>query len=102
MDSGEYGIPGVTVALIKDSNNNGVWDTGEPILATTVTNASGVYTFSGLPVTDGTGTDDYLVWVNDTDNVLGGADGTYDKDGAQNNGNPAIASRSTASAGSRT
>ena len=29
------GIPGVTVALIKDVNGDGAWDAGEPIIATT-------------------------------------------------------------------
>ncbi|MEA3336028.1 MAG: SdrD B-like domain-containing protein [Chloroflexota bacterium] len=78
-DSNEYGIPGVTVALIKDSNGNGEWDAGEPIVATDTTDAKGQYLFQGLPVT--IGTDDYLVWVNDTDNVLGWFKPTYDADG---------------------
>ena len=68
QDAGEPGIPGVTVALIKDSNGNGAWDAGEPIIGATTTVANGIYQFSGLP--DGK----YLVWVNDTDNVLGGQD----------------------------
>ena len=42
-------IAGVTVALIRDLNGNGVWDAGEPIIATTVTDASGNYAFPGLP-----------------------------------------------------
>ena len=37
-----------------------------------------MYLFTGLPVADGTGTDDYLVWVNDTDHVLGELTATYD------------------------
>lgn len=88
QNAGENGIPGVTVALIKDLNGNGVWDLGEPIIATDITDESGVYGFSGLPVTDGGGTDDYLVWVNDTANVLNELDPTYDvRDGASQ-GNP--------------
>ena len=65
------GIAGVTVALIQDLNGNGVWDAGEPIIATTMTDVTGKYAFPGLPVRRH-GYDDYLVWVNDTDNVLGG------------------------------
>ena len=71
-DTNEKGIPGVTVALIKDTNGDGAWDVGEPIIATTTTVANGDYLFTGLP--DGS----YLVWVNDTDNVLAGKTQTYD------------------------
>ena len=74
-DTNEYGIPGATVALIRDTNNNGIWNTGEPIIATDITDAGGMYLFTGLP--DGS----YLVWVNDTDNVLGAMTPTYDSDG---------------------
>ncbi len=62
---GEYGIPGVTVALIEDTNGDGDWQPGEPIIGSDTTDAGGTYLFEGLP--DG----DYIVWVNDTDNVLG-------------------------------
>ncbi len=79
--SGEQGIAGVSVALIQDLNGNGVWDSGEPIIATTFSGAHGVYEFTGVPVTDGVGTDDYLVWVNDTNNVLDSLAPTYDSDG---------------------
>jgi uncharacterized repeat protein (TIGR01451 family) len=82
QDAGEPVIPGVTVALVRDLNGNGVWNAGEPIIATTLTNSSGQYQFSGVPVTDGTGTDDYLVWVNDTSNVLNELSAVYDSDGA--------------------
>ncbi|MCB9139634.1 MAG: carboxypeptidase regulatory-like domain-containing protein [Caldilineaceae bacterium] len=74
-DMTDYGIPGVTVALIEDSNDNGIWDAGEPIIATDTTDANGQYLFEGLP--DGK----YLVWVNDTDNVLDGLNQSYDSDG---------------------
>ncbi|MDR7545584.1 MAG: SdrD B-like domain-containing protein, partial [Armatimonadota bacterium] len=80
-DSAETGIPGVTVALIQDRNANGQWDAGEPIIGTATTDAAGQYLFPCLPIADGVGTDDYLVWVNDTDNVLGGKRPTYDRDG---------------------
>jgi hypothetical protein len=75
QDDNEKGIPGVTVALIKDLNNDGVWDAGEPIIATDITDANGDYLFTGLP--DGS----YLVWVNDSNNVLRGKVPTYDHNG---------------------
>lgn len=77
-DASEPGIAGVTVSLIKDLDGDGVWDIGEPIIATDITDENGIYGFTGLPITDGTGTDDYIVWVNDTRNVLGELSPTYD------------------------
>ena len=65
-DVGESGIAGVTLALFEDSDGDGVQDPTEPILGTTVTDASGHYTFYG--VTSG----DYLVIVTDESNVLEG------------------------------
>ena len=94
-DNTEFGIAGVTVALIRDLNANGEWDAGEPIIATTHTSDGtedvdddgsvdylGYYNFRGLPVTNGVGTDDYIVWVNDTNHVLDGLRPTYDFNGA--------------------
>ena len=74
----ETTIAGVSVALIKDSNGNGTWDTGELIIATTVTDAAGNYSFTGL-TTGSSG--DYLVWVNDTGNVLTDLKEMYDSNG---------------------
>lgn len=80
-DANEPGIEGVTVVLIKDENGNGTWDEGEPIIATDVTDEDGMYLFEDLP----TGNDaDYIVWVNDAENVLDGLQPTGDDDG----GNP--------------
>ncbi len=76
---GEYGIPGVTVALIHDTNGNGVIDAGEPIIGTDTTDANGVYGFDGLP--DGK----YIVLVNDTDHVLGELTQSGDPDGVLDN-----------------
>ena len=73
-DSTDYGIAGVTVALIKDTNGNGLYDPGEPIIATDVTDANGQYLFAGLP--DGK----YIVQVTDTNNVLAGLKPTWDQD----------------------
>ncbi len=76
QDGGEYGIPGVTVSLIKDVGTIGVYEPGiDLIIATDITDANGQYLFNGLPAT---GVEDYLVWVNDTDNVLGSLVPTYD------------------------
>lgn len=82
QDGSELGIPNVTVALVKDTNGSGTWEVGEPIIGTDRTDASGIYQFTGLPTTDGAGTDDYLVMVNDTENVLAFYNWTFDKDGA--------------------
>jgi uncharacterized repeat protein (TIGR01451 family) len=81
LDAGEPGLAGVTVALIRDLDSDGVWDTGEPIIASDVTDTNGQYLFTGLPVTDGIGSDDYIVWVNDTENVLFELFPSYDSNG---------------------
>ena len=78
QNTGENGIPGVTVALVQDTNGNGLWDAGEPIIATDTTDDNGEYFFEGLPLDDGDGDADYIVWVNDTDNVLDSLIQTYD------------------------
>jgi uncharacterized repeat protein (TIGR01451 family) len=67
--SGEYGIPGVTVVLLR----NGV------IIASTITDANGWYLFTGLPA----GT--YTVWVNDSAHVLANLVPTADPDGGFDN-----------------
>ncbi len=69
FDVGDGPLAGVSVDLIRDSNFNGLWDTGEPIIATTTTtNAldgfNGNYQFTGLP------SGNYLVHVSDTNAVL--------------------------------
>ncbi len=84
-DPSEYGIPGVTVALIRDGNGDGLWQPAdEPIIATTTTDANGQYLFDDLPYGD------YLVWVNDTNNVLHDLAQTYDADGL---GTPNLSAR---------
>ena len=93
QDAGEPGIAGVTVSLIEDSNGNGVWDAGEPIIGTDTTDGSGAYLFEGLPITGGAGSDDYLVWVSDTDNVLAELSNTNDsRDGSEPNPSTGVAS----------
>ncbi|MEM1326751.1 MAG: SdrD B-like domain-containing protein [Bacteroidota bacterium] len=80
-DNNENPIEGVSVTLIADENGNGVWDDGEPIIATDVTDENGNYLFEGLPLDDGDGDADYIIWVNDIDNVLDGLEATFDEDG---------------------
>ena len=48
QDWNEPGISNVTVKLYRDLNANGVFDSGETLVATAVTDASGKYLFSGL------------------------------------------------------
>ena len=74
-DPADPGIPGVTVALFHDNNGNGVVDSNDVIVASTVTDTNGMYLFPGLPA------DDYIVWVNDTADILGGTVPTGDPDG---------------------
>jgi uncharacterized repeat protein (TIGR01451 family) len=59
----EPGFTGVTVNLIRDSNNSGSIDGGDPVIAT-ASGVGGQYLFDGLPA----GT--YFVLVSDTANVL--------------------------------
>ncbi len=67
QDGGEPGIGGVTLSLLNSSGQ---------VVATTVTNANGGYSFSGLP--NGA----YSVVVTDVNNVLGGLRQTQDPDQA--------------------
>ena len=71
-DVGEVGIAGVTVALYSDTNGNGTLDAGEPLVGTTVTDASGLYLFTQLATNDGGGDAAYIVTVTDTASKLGG------------------------------
>ncbi|MCB0045885.1 MAG: discoidin domain-containing protein [Caldilineaceae bacterium] len=66
-DAIDYGISGVTVSLIRNSDN--------AVIATDVTDEKGQYLFEDLP--DGA----YTVWVNDADGVLSGLNQSYDADG---------------------
>ncbi len=62
FDGADAGIPNVTVWLYEDSNNDGVIDAGDALVATTASNASGDYSFTGLA----TGYN-YLVKVDQSD-----------------------------------
>ena len=53
QDSGEEGVPGITVYLYEDSDGDGVIDPGDDALITTATTSiSGTYLFSNLPPGD--------------------------------------------------
>ena len=71
----ETGIGGVTVNLVKDSNDDGIADTGEPIIATVLSNADGTFTFSGVP---SDGTDNYIIVISDLDSELTSFSATTD------------------------
>ncbi|MBN1977867.1 MAG: hypothetical protein JW918_10730 [Anaerolineae bacterium] len=64
QDPGEPGIPGILVTLYEDSNNDGVIDSGDAVVATVTTDSNGEYLFTGLPAGD------YLVDVDTTDGDL--------------------------------
>jgi uncharacterized repeat protein (TIGR01451 family) len=89
-DPGEPGIPGVSVALILDTDADGAWDPDgadnlpgtsddEPVIAADLSDETGQYSFPGLP--DG----EYLVWVNDTGSVLTGLNQSSDPDSKYDN-----------------
>lgn len=62
----EVGIANITLRLYEDTNGNGVIDAGiDALVATTTTNASGIYGFTGLAAGY-----DYLVDVDQTDSDL--------------------------------
>ncbi len=72
FDAGDVVLPGVSVDLIRDTNQNGSWNDGEPIIATVTSWSSlgganlsnGTYLFTGVPAGR------YLVHVSDTNGVL--------------------------------
>jgi uncharacterized repeat protein (TIGR01451 family) len=66
-NSGEVGLPGITVQLYADTNADGVPD-GSPI-ATTVTGAGGIYLFTAIPAN---GALDYVVTMNTSQSGLTG------------------------------
>ncbi len=69
FNTGDTPLAGVSVSLIRDTDNDKIWDSGEPIIATTTTGGSldannGNYLFTGVPAGN------YLVHVSDTNAVL--------------------------------
>jgi uncharacterized repeat protein (TIGR01451 family) len=65
QDGLDAGVAGVSVALLDASGN---------VIATSVTDANGVYSFTDLPAGN------YTVWINDTARNLGGRRQTEDQD----------------------
>ncbi|NNM28780.1 MAG: hypothetical protein HKO57_04620, partial [Akkermansiaceae bacterium] len=73
--AGEFGIEGVLVELY-DANDPARDEPGvDPPLATTTTDADGLYGFAGLSAGD------YIVHIADTGGALDGYDATFDEDG---------------------
>lgn len=71
-------LTGVSIALIKDTNNDGDWDTGELAVATTTTDANGSYLFPDLLA------DNYIVVVTDVKNIINDLTNSVDPDGGNN------------------
>ncbi len=63
QDAGEAGIPEITVWLYENSNGGGL-DASDALIATTETDADGLYLFDGLPAGD------YIVVVDTADGQL--------------------------------
>ncbi len=74
QDHNEIGIPDVTVHLFADLNGNRVYDPGEPLVDSTVTDATGWYLFDGLRPGD------YVVVVDTDSPALAGAVQSADPD----------------------
>ena len=68
INGSDAGIGSVFVKLYEDTNSNGVLDAADALVATTATNAGGIYSFTGLA----TGLS-YLVDVDETDTDLAAA-----------------------------
>lgn len=69
-DPGESGVEGVTVQLCFDANGNGLWDPGEMTgCRSTSTASDGSYLFTGISAS---GTEDYFVYIDETQAVLTG------------------------------
>ena len=60
-DGNDTGVGGVGCALVKDTNQNGVVDVGEPTIAVTASKGDGTYAFTQQPLDDGTGQATYVV-----------------------------------------
>ena len=68
----------VTIALVKDTNGNGSWDTDEKVMATTSTAADGSYLFKDIM------NGDYVVVITDVNNIIHDLSNTVDPDGGKN------------------
>ena len=72
QDYNDPGVPGVEVRLYADANGNGIYDTGETLVATETTGADGRYLFDQLLPGS------YVVVVETASGPLAGADQTAD------------------------
>ncbi len=70
-DAGEAGLAGVTVQLWQDTNGSGIFEptAGDTLLGTATTAADGSYLFTGITAS---GTEDYFVYVDETQAQLTG------------------------------
>ena len=71
----DVGLPGVTVALINDTDEDGVWDANEEVAATTITAPDGSYNFPDL------NDDKYVIVITDANNVISDMTNSVDPDG---------------------
>jgi len=74
QDGTEPGIENVTLNLYLDINNDGLVDAGDQQIATTTTDANGLYLFDGLVGNN------YVVEVDTSSASLAGGTNTFDKD----------------------
>ncbi len=78
-ENGEAVVPGVTINLINDLNGNGTQESGEPVVATSVTDENGRYLFPALPAGD------YIVQIGDVTHVLEGFEAVIGSNPGQDN-----------------
>lgn len=70
QDPGESGVNNVTVDLYIDNNADQNLDSGDSFIAQAVTDITGSYTFTGVPLGDEPGGAHYMVTVSDAFGVL--------------------------------
>ncbi len=70
--AGEEGFGGVEVSLYVDVDKDGKYTSGiDTLIAMTSTDATGHYSFNGLPINDGTGSAHYVIVVTDKSALTG-------------------------------
>ncbi|MCG3194787.1 MAG: hypothetical protein DIJKHBIC_04054 [Thermoanaerobaculia bacterium] len=76
-EPGESGLAGVVVSLYSDADGDGIIETGDVVVATTTTDSSGNYSFTG--VASGT----YVVRITDGAGILTSYESTYEVTGGR-------------------
>ncbi|MCC6128394.1 MAG: hypothetical protein IT186_00590 [Acidobacteria bacterium] len=76
-EPGESGLAGVAVSLYSDADGDGIIETGDVVVATTTTDSSGNYSFTG--VASGT----YVVRITDGAGILTSYESTYEVTGGR-------------------